>query len=74
MSMQHIELEISSDLFEKVISYLEKLPKQKVRIKIDNSDKTPIKRESLVEFFQSSPLVGLDLTRSKESYRSRVEI
>ena len=73
MTMQSVKLDISSDIFDKVLSFLEMLPKQKVHITINNLQKNQSKHKSLSEFFQSSPLVGLDITRSKESYKARIE-
>ena len=74
MNMQTIQLNISSDIFDKVMSFLEILPKNKIVIVQDNnSKKTQSKKESLGDFFQSSPLVGLDLSRSLEVYQGRIE-
>jgi len=72
MNMQTIQLNISSDIFDKVMSFLEILPKNKISIVVDNKSKKP-KKESLGDFFQASPLVGLDLTRSSEVYKGRIE-
>ncbi len=74
MSMQTIQLNISSDIFDKVMSFLEILPKNKISIVRDNeSKKTQPKKESLGDFFQASPLVGLDLNRNSEVYKGRIE-
>ena len=74
MNMQTIQLNISSDIFDKVMAFLEILPKNKIVIVQDNNSKTPKrKKESLGDFFQASPLVGLDLTRSSEVYQGRIE-
>jgi len=74
MNMQTIELNISNDIFDKVMSFLEILPKNKIVIVRDNNSKKPQrKKESLGDFFQSSPLVGLDLSRSSEVYQGRIE-
>ena len=74
MEMKRIQLDVSSDIFDKVISFLKILPKQKIRIKADNisNNKEP-KKETLVEFFKNSPLAGIDIERSKETYSSRME-
>jgi len=59
MNMQTIQLDISSDIFDKVISFLEILPKNKVRVTMnDVSERPQQKKNSLGDFFQSSPLVG----------------
>ena len=74
MNMQTIQLNISSDIFDKVMAFLEILPKNKIVIVQDNNPKTPQrKKDSLGDFFQSSPLVGLDLSRNTEVYQGRIE-
>jgi hypothetical protein len=74
MTMQTIQLGVSSDIYDKVMSFLEILPKNKVRVKIDEPITEPQQnKESLGEFFQSSPLVGLSIEGNQESYCSRVE-
>jgi len=74
MNMQTIQLNISNDIFDKVMSFLEILPKNKISIVRDNKSKKPqAKKESLGDFFQASPLVGLDLSRSSEVYQGRIE-
>ena len=73
MNMQTIQLDISSDIFDKVMSFLEILPKNKVRVTNYLSKKTQPKKESLGDFFQSSPLVGLSFERSQETYSGRIE-
>jgi len=74
MNMQTIQLNISDDIFDKVMSFLEILPKNKIVVIQNNkSKKTQSKRDSLGDFFQSSPLVGLDFTRSSEVYQDRIK-
>lgn len=74
MNMQTIQLNISNDIFDKVMSFLEILPKNKIVIVRDNeSKKVQAKKESLGDFFQASPLVGVDLGRSSEVYQGRIE-
>lgn len=74
MNMQTIQLNISSDIFDKVMAFLEILPKNKIVIVQDNNPKTPQrKKDSLGDFFQSSPLVGLDFSRNSEVYQGRIE-
>ncbi len=69
MNMQSIQLNISSDIFDKVMSFLEILPKNKIVIVRENEfEKPQTKKESLGDFFQASPLVGLDLSRNSEVY------
>ncbi|HHH54944.1 MAG TPA: hypothetical protein ENK91_14875 [Bacteroidetes bacterium] len=72
--MKTIQLNISNDIFDKVMSFLEILPKNKIVIIRENEPKeAEEKKESLGDFFRTSPLVGLDLTRSSEVYQSRIE-
>lgn len=74
MNMQTIQLNISSDIFDKVMSFLEILPKNKIVIVRENEFKKPqTKKESLGDFFQTSPLLGLDLSRNSEVYQGRIE-
>jgi len=74
MSMRTIQLNISSDIFDRVMSFLDILPKNKVYIVKNYRDKKyQSKKETLSDFFQSSPLVGLDLDRSLEVYKDRIE-
>ena len=75
MNMQTIQLNISNDIFEKVMSFLEILPKNKINIVRDiEFKKTQTRKEPLGDFFQASPLVGLDLSRTSEVYKGRIEI
>ena len=71
MNRQTIQLTISNDIFEKVMSFLELLPKNKIDIVQNNKPKP--KKEPLGDFFQASPLVGSDLERSSEVYQGRIE-
>jgi len=74
MTIQTIQLEISSDIFDKVMSFLEILPKNKVRVTTNFLPKKPQQQKnSLADFFQSSPLVGLELERNQETYSGRIE-
>ena len=72
--MQTIQLNISNDIFDRVMAFLEILPKDKINFINQNPSKKPKqKKESLGDFFQASPLVGLDLERSSEVYQGRIE-
>ena len=56
MTMQTIQLDISSDVFDKVMSFLEILPKNKVRVTKNILSKKPQQQQnSLADFFQSFP-------------------
>jgi len=75
MTMQRVHLDISSDIFDKVIFFLENLPKNKVKFSIDKKLNTDQSKNTLGEFFQSSPLVDtISLERNQESYHSRIEL
>jgi hypothetical protein len=57
--MQTIQLDISSDIFEKVIAFLEILPKDKIQIKkIDNQNQ--IDRENFI--FQTLQIESMNKT------------
>ena len=74
MDMQTIQLNISNDIFDKVMSFLEIFPKNKIVVVRDNNlKKTQSSKESLGYFFQASPLLGLDLSRNSEVYQGRIE-
>ena len=36
MTMQRVQLDISSDIFDKVMFFLENLPKNKIKLNLDN--------------------------------------
>ena len=75
--MHTIRLDISNDIYDKVIAFIEKLPKNKIKLQIETKeDKTTPDNNagSLVDFFRSSPLVGeVSLEREEEVYKARVE-
>jgi hypothetical protein len=73
--MQTIRLDVSNDIYDKVMAFIENLPKNKVKLQLEKKEKLSDKEESnsLVEFFQSSPLVGeVSLERDEEAYKGRV--
>ena len=73
MNMQTIQLNISNDIFDKVISFLEILPKNKIYIVKNSESKKPqLDKDSLGDFFQSSSLVGLDLSRDSKTKLSNL--
>jgi len=57
MTMQRVHLDISSDIFDKVIFFLENLPKNKVIVNIEHNPQqeelTPQKQKSVFEDFLS---------------------
>jgi hypothetical protein len=74
--MHTIRLDVSNDIYDKVMFILENLPKNKVKLQLEKDDNKIVKKEknSLVEFFQSSPLVGtVLLDREQETYEDRVK-
>ena len=78
--MHTIRLDISHDIYDKVMSILENLPKNKVKVQLEKKEDSakkgdmPSYKETLGEFFQSSPLVGaVSLEREQEGYKGRVE-
>ncbi len=74
--MQTIRLDVSNDIYDKVMIFIENLPKNKVKLQVERKEEKSNKKKtnSLVEFFQSSPLVDeISLKRDKEIYKGRVE-
>ncbi len=80
--MHTIRLDVSHDIYDKVLFILENLPKNKVKFQIEKKEGIVVKKDglplgqknSLVEFFQSSPLVGtVSLDREQEIYKGRIE-
>ena len=43
MNMQTIQLDVSSDIYDKMMAFLEILPKDKVKLTIPNQSTTPSK-------------------------------
>ena len=63
MNMQTIHLDVSSDIFDKLMSFLEILPKNKVRIlKKDDFKGSQLQenKEDFIEYFANHP-VNLDM-------------
>lgn len=73
--MHTIRLDVSNDIFDNVMFILNNLPKSDVKLKIEkNSEKNHGKYDSLVDFFQNSPLVdSVSFDRELEKYKSRIE-
>ena len=73
--MHTIRLDVSNSIFDNVMFILNNLPKSKVKFWIDEKDKkTLLKKDSLVDFFQNSLLVGIvSFEREKEIYQNRIE-
>lgn len=79
--MHTIRLDVSNDIYDKVMFILENLPKNKVKFQLEKKENSAKKdgvplghKKTLGEFFQSSPLVGaISLDREQEVYKDRVE-
>jgi hypothetical protein len=71
--MHSIRLDVSDKIFDNVMMFLNQLPKSDLKIKVAPSKQDTQKAKSLVEFFQSSPLVDqISVERSSETYSDRV--
>ena len=66
--MQTIKIDISDNVYDNVMFFLNNLPKKDIKLY------TPKKatEEKLTDFFQSSPLKDIALERDKEIYQDRV--
>ena len=74
--MKTIKLSINDSIFDKIMFFLKNLPKKDVKIEIEEEPDTHTKTKNhrFVSFFRSSPLSdSIDLERSREIYKSRVE-
>ena len=56
MATKRIQIDISSDIFDKVITFLEKLPKNKVKLNIVKNDQEPLKNSDI--FSKTSGLIS----------------
>ena len=68
--MQTIKIDVSDSIYDNVMFLLNNLPKKDVKIYTKKDEK---KEETLVEFFQSSPLHEITLERDNEMYQDRVD-
>jgi len=73
--MQTVRLDISNDIFDKVMFILENLPKNKIYFQVEpKKSKHEFKKESIVSFFHNSPLKeSIVLERETEFYNNRIE-
>lgn len=72
--MHSIRLDINDNIFDKVMFFLNNIPSNDLKIKIEKSQENCEKTDSLVNFFQNSPLRDeVELSREKEVYEDRVE-
>lgn len=70
--MYTIKIDIHDTLYDKVMQLLKNIPAK--RIVVEKKDEpNPEQKENIVNFFQSSPLVGeISIERDKKTYTERV--
>jgi len=66
--MNTIKIDVSDTLYDKVMLFLENLPKDDIRL----HDMQIKKQNNLTKFFQNSPLQDISIEREKEAYTDRV--
>ncbi|MBP9490558.1 MAG: hypothetical protein KBE77_03845 [Aliarcobacter sp.] len=72
--MYSIKLDINDKIYEKVMFFLENIPKQDLTIKEIKNFEDKLEENNLVDFFRKSPLVGeVEIKRDVEIYSNRVE-
>ncbi|MBP7783526.1 MAG: hypothetical protein KA040_00350 [Aliarcobacter sp.] len=72
--MYSIKLDINDKIYEKVMFFLENIPKQDLTIKEIKNFEDKLEENNLVDFFRKSPLVGeVEIKRDSEIYSNRVE-
>lgn len=72
--MYSVRLEISEKIADKVMLFLNSIPKTDIKIQEIDGKMIKSHNDSLVDFFRSSPLVGeIDIDRKQESYKDRIE-
>lgn len=72
--MHSVKLDINDTIFDKVMFFLNNIPSCDLKIKIEQSRENFKKADSLVSFFQNSPLHGeVKFEREKEVYEDRVQ-
>ena len=72
--MYSIRLDINDKIYEKVMFFLENIPKQDLTIKEIKNFEDKLEENNLVDFFRKSPLVGeVEIKRDSEIYSNRVE-
>jgi len=79
MAMKTIQLDISSDIFDKVISFLQMLPKNKVHLKMDNNPEEEKKsdfnpRDYFAVGHSSKSEIDSYLKESKNDWNSTLDI
>jgi len=76
MNMQRVQLDISSDIFDKVMFFLENLPKNKVKLNFGNityNNPIPTKEQNLMfgDFLQNSQKVNSVTIVSRDELNER---
>ena len=72
--MYSIKLDINDKIYEKVMFFLENIPKQDLTIREIKNYEDKLEKNNLVDFFRKSPLVGeIERKRDSEIYSDRVE-
>ena len=72
--MYSIKLDVNDNIYEKVMLFLENIPKQDLTIKEIKNFSEKQKKTNLVDFFRNSPLIGeIEIKRDPEIYSNRVE-
>ena len=67
--MHTIKIDVSDSIYDNVMFLLNNLPKKDIKIYTKKDEK----KETLIEFFQSSPLHEIKLERDNEIYQDRVD-
>ena len=65
--MYSIKLDINDKIYEKVMFFLENIPKQDLTIKEIKNLQDKLEENNLVDFFRKSPLVG-EVEIKRDSY------
>ena len=72
--MYYIKLDINDKIYEKVMFFLENIPKQDLTIKEIRNTDDKLEENNLVDFFRKNPLVGeVEIKRDSEIYSDRIE-
>jgi len=70
--MYTIKLDVNDTIYDKVMFFLKNIPVKNLEVKKVDDTKAQ-KKDSIVSFFQSSPLMGeLHLERDAEIYHEKV--
>ena len=72
--MYSIKLDINDKIYEKVMFFLENIPKQDLTIREIKNYEDKLEKNNLVDFFRKRPLVRkIEIKRDSEIYSDRVE-